>query len=128
MEITTLEIVALGHAGIGVQDLQASRAFYSGVLGIRALPTAETRKLSFQVSPSEQLTVREVGRPADLQSAGIHHIAFIVGNTPTKLDEAARHLDAHRVGYERVAHEEHESLYCRDPDGHLIELYYWPSW
>jgi catechol 2,3-dioxygenase-like lactoylglutathione lyase family enzyme len=51
-----------------------------------------------------------------------------VGNTPRKLDEAAQHLDAHRVGYERVTHAEHESLYCRDPDGHLIELYYWPSW
>jgi len=123
-----MQITGLGQAGIGVRDLQASKAFYSGVLGMRALPTAEGRKLQFQIGESEQLTVREVGRVVDLRANGVHHIAFIIGNTPLKLDEAAQHLDAHRVEYERVAHEEHESLYCRDPDGHLVELYYWPSW
>ena len=123
-----MHITALGHAGLGVRDLQASAAFYSGVLRIRTLPAKRPLELCFEVSASEHLTVREVEGEIDPLSGGIHHIAFIVGNTPLKLDEAARHLDAHRVGYERVAHEEHESLYCRDPDGHLVELYYWPSW
>jgi catechol 2,3-dioxygenase-like lactoylglutathione lyase family enzyme len=123
-----MQITGLGHAGIGVRDLQASAAFYAGILGMRTLPTAETRKLRFQVSDREQLTLRETGCAVDPQSNGVHHIAFIVGNTPTTLDAAAQQLDAHRVDYERVAHEEHESLYCRDPDGHLVELYYWPSW
>jgi len=124
-----MQITALGHAGLGVRDLQASKAFYSGVLGMPTVPSAEARKLKFQVSEREQLTLREVsGRSANEQSTGVHHIAFIVGNTPITLNEAALHLDAHRVLYERVTHEEHESLFCRDPDGHLVELYYWPSW
>ena len=123
-----MQITGLGHTGIGVRDLRASEAFYSGVLGMRTLPTAEARKLRFQVSDREQLTLRETGRALDPQGNGVDHIAFIVGNTPTTLDAAAQQLDAHRVDYERVAHEEHESLYCRDPDGHLVELYYWPSW
>jgi catechol 2,3-dioxygenase-like lactoylglutathione lyase family enzyme len=123
-----MNITALGHASIGVRDLQASEAFYSGVLGMPAQRIPEARKICFQVSEREQLTVREVAPPADFRATGVDHIAFIVGNTPTNLDDAARHLDEHRVGYDRVIHEEHESLYCRDPDGHLIELYYWPSW
>ena len=123
-----MQITSLGHAGLGVRDLQASKAFYSGVLGMQVLPGVEARKLSFQVSESERLTVCEVGRAIDPLSGGVNHVAFIIGNTPRKLDEAAEHLEAHRVRYERVAHEEHESLYCRDPDGHLVELYYWPSW
>ena len=124
-----MQITAIGHAGLGVRDLQASKAFYSGVLGMPTLPSAEARKLKFQVSEREQLTLREViAESASPPSTGVHHIAFIVGNTPMKLNEAAQHLDAHRVSYERVVHEEHESLFCRDPDGHIVELYYWPSW
>ena len=41
---------------------------------------------------------------------------------------AATHLKENGVDFEAVAHEEYESLYLRDPDGHLIELYYWPEW
>lgn len=123
-----MQITSLGHAGLGVRDLQASKAFYSGVLGMRALPSREAHTLSFRVSESERLTVCEVGRAIDPRSGGVNHVAFIVGNSPRTLDAAAEHLDAHRVSYERVTHEEHESLYCRDPDGHLVELYYWPSW
>jgi catechol-2,3-dioxygenase len=125
-----MQITALGHAGIAVHDLEASRAFYAGVLGM-TLRGDDARKLNFQVSESEQLLIRKIdasGAVTDKRVTGLNHIAFIVGNTPLKLDEAARHLEAHRVDYERVAHEEHESLYCRDPDGHLVELYYWPSW
>jgi catechol 2,3-dioxygenase-like lactoylglutathione lyase family enzyme len=124
-----MHITAIGHAGLGVRDLQASKAFYSGVLGMPTVPGVEAHRLKFQVSEREQLTLREViGDSANAHSTGVHHIAFIVGNTPMKLNEAAQHLDAHRVLYERVVHEEHESLFCRDPDGHLVELYYWPSW
>ena len=122
-----MQITALGHAGLTVRDLRASEAFYAGVLGMKALPNRDARKLKFQVNDREQLMLRELADAAP-RSAGVHYIAFIVGNTPKTLDAAAEHLDAHRVDYERVAHEEHESLYCRDPDGHLVELYYWPSW
>jgi glyoxylase I family protein len=122
-----MQITALGHAGIGVRDLQASRRFYEGVLGM-SLRSTELHSLKFQVSESEQLLVREVDPPFGAALTGVHHIAFIVGNTPARLDAAAQQLTLHRVDYERVAHEEHESLYCRDPDGHIVELYYWPSW
>jgi catechol 2,3-dioxygenase-like lactoylglutathione lyase family enzyme len=126
-----MQITALGHAGIATRDLNACRAFYADVLGMQLLQTQEGDGLRFRVSDSEHFFVRKVSdelASPDSRSSGVHHIAFIIGNTPGKLDEAALHLDSHRIGYERVAHEEHESLYCRDPDGHLVELYYWPSW
>ena len=121
-----MQITALGHAGLTVRDLQASKVFYADVLGMRMLPMSDARRLKFQVSDREQLMLREAVDATP--RAGVHHIAFIVGNTPRTLDAAAEHLDAHRVQYERVAHEEHESLYFHDPDGHVVELYYWPSW
>lgn len=122
-----MRITGLGHAGIAVRDLEASRYFYESVLGV-PLHSRGSRSLKFQVSESEQLLVREIDAPAAARGSGLHHIGFIVGNTPSTLEAAASHLAAHRIDFERVAHSEHESLYCRDPDGHIVELYYWPSW
>jgi catechol 2,3-dioxygenase-like lactoylglutathione lyase family enzyme len=58
MQSTALHITALGHAGIAVRDLQASKAFYAGVLGMRAVPTGEGRKLRFQVRASSSWFAR----------------------------------------------------------------------
>ena len=55
-------------------------------------------------------------------------IAFVIGNNPRMLEEAADHLHKSGVSFQEVAHAEYESLVLRDPDGRPIELYYWPEW
>lgn len=127
-----MHITSFGHAAIKVRDLDSSEAFYSGILGMPVVMRfPEEQELSFGVGKSSLFMVQAVGKDApapDSRTLGVHHMAFIVGNNPATLDAAARALSQHGVRYEHVAHEEYESLYCRDPDGHLIELYYWPSW
>lgn len=127
-----MNITSFGHAAIKVRDLDASEAFYSGILRMPVVMRFPQRsERSFGVGTSSHFLVQAVGADApvpDERTLGVHHVAFVVGNNPAALDEAARHLDRHRIDYQRVAHEEYESVYCRDPDGHLIELYYWPSW
>ncbi|MGH8176095.1 MAG: VOC family protein [Steroidobacter sp.] len=127
-----MNITGLGHAAIKVRDLDVSERFYSGVLNMPVAVRWEAdRELGFQVGEANRFLVRAVGADApapDERTLGVHHIAFIVGNTPASLDAAAQRLDQHQIRYERTTHEEFESLYFRDPDGHLIELYYWPSW
>jgi catechol 2,3-dioxygenase-like lactoylglutathione lyase family enzyme len=127
-----MNITALGHAAIKVRDLSASERFYSGVLNMPiVMRFDEEDELAFGVGQSGLFMVQALGADAtapDRRTLGMHHIAFIVGNNPQSLDAAAQRLDQHEVCYERAANEDFESLYCRDPDGHLIELYYWPSW
>ena len=87
--------------------------------------------IGFGIGGASVFMVQAVGKDApapDERTLGVHHMAFIVGNNPATLSDAAQQLDRHGVRYQRVMHEEFESLFCRDPDGHLIELYYWPSW
>jgi catechol 2,3-dioxygenase-like lactoylglutathione lyase family enzyme len=127
-----MNITAFGHAAIRVRDLVSSEAFYSGVLGMPVVMRfPEEQELGFGVGNSSVFMVHAVGKEApapDSKTLGIHHMAFIVGNNPATLSAAAQRLEDHGVKYQHVAHEEFESLLCRDPDGHLIELYYWPSW
>ncbi len=127
-----MNITALGHAAIRVRDLASSERFYSGVLGMPVVMRfPEEQELGFGIGKSSVFMVHAVGKDApapDARTLGIHHMAFIVGNTPDTLSAAANRLNEHGVMYQHIAHEEHESLFCRDPDGHLIELYYWPEW
>ena len=127
-----MNITALGHAAIRVRDLDSSEAFYSGVLGMPVVMRfPDEQELSFGIGESSVFMVQAVGKdapPPDARTLGVHHMAFIVGNNPATLNDAAQQLDRHGVKYHHVAHDEFESLFCRDPDGHLIELYYWPSW
>lgn len=127
-----MNIKSFGHAAVKVRDLNRSEAFYAGVLGMPVvMRIPKDQKLGFGIGEGSHFLVQAIGEDArtpDARTLGVHHIAFVVGNTPAMLDAAARELDSHAVQYDRVAHEEFESLYCRDPDGHLIGLYYWPSW
>ncbi|HEY4366484.1 MAG TPA: VOC family protein [Steroidobacteraceae bacterium] len=127
-----MNITSFGHAAIKVRDLDISEAFYSGVLRMPVVMSfPQDRERGFGVGATSHFLVQAVGPDApapDAHTLGVHHVAFVVGNNPAALDAAASHLDQHRIGYRRVSHEEYESLYCHDPDGHLIELYYWPSW
>jgi catechol-2,3-dioxygenase len=72
--------------------------------------------------------VLEAGGARPSHHSGLPDVAFVIGNNPRTLQAAAIHLAENGITFEAVAHEDYESLYLRDPDGHLVELYYWPEW
>ena len=96
-----MNITALGHAAIRVRDLASSERFYSGVLGMPVVMRfPEEQELGFGIGKSSVFMVHAVGKDApapDARTLGIHHMAFIVGNTPDTLSAAANRLNEHGV-------------------------------
>jgi catechol 2,3-dioxygenase-like lactoylglutathione lyase family enzyme len=122
-----MNITAVGQAGIRARDLAASERFYAGVLNMPLLGREPASgALSFRVGESHRLVVQP--KSPDAWPDETDHIAFVIGNNPAALDAVAQHLDEHHVVYQRREYGEFESVCCRDPDGRLVELYYWPSW
>lgn len=112
------------HAGLVISDLQKSRAFYEGLLGL--MPSAARPEMGFEgvwydighnqihlmVVPNPYA---EITRPA--HGGRDNHLALAVDDVePIKaaLDKAGVPYSASKSG--RAA------VFCRDPDGNAIEF------
>lgn len=126
-----MNITDLGRASLQVRDLAISERFYARVLGMPVVSRcARGSHVGLRVADGREFVLEPAAQSLgnSSRSPRAPQIAFVIGNNPRTLQEAAQHLSSHGIPFEHVAREEYESLYVRDPDGHLIELYYWPEW
>ncbi|MFK8251625.1 VOC family protein [Ancylobacter terrae] len=120
------------ETGLYVDDLGRARAFYEGVLGLKAM-VADARFVGYDAGPASVLllftrgaTLAPVAMPGGTipphDGHGPLHFALAIpaGSLAAWLD----HLAAKGVAIEgRVDWKGGgTSLYFRDPDGHLVEL------
>lgn len=122
-----MEIDRLDHLVLTVADVEASIAFYTRVLGMRAVSFGQGRRaLAFgrqkiNLHPAQAPLAPHAQRP----TPGSADLCLIIR---TPLDQARRELDAAGVAVEQgpVARTGATgpilSLYLRDPDGNLIEI------
>jgi ureidoacrylate peracid hydrolase len=117
---TTADAHAIGfaHMLLKVSDIKRSERFYVDLLGFKvrpAKPLADGRPFV----PFEQGIALTVGGPADAPQ--IDHIAFKAVNVPA----LAQRLKAADVKFVRDLHDGIYGLtiYIRDPDNNMIELY-----
>ncbi|HOE96051.1 MAG TPA: VOC family protein [Candidatus Sumerlaeota bacterium] len=124
-----------------VDDLERAAAFYSDVLGMRAM-TGDERFRALEIAPGHVLLLFVRGgtlEPVDTgngiipphDGGGPVHVGFAIDLAD--LVEWERRLAEHRVPLEsRVARPRGgRSIYFRDPDGHLVELLtpgVWPNY
>jgi catechol 2,3-dioxygenase-like lactoylglutathione lyase family enzyme len=149
-------IRSVGAVGMTVSDMDASVDFYSSVLGFKKVSDAEVlgddyerlkglfglrmRVVRMQLGDetielSEYLTPKGKPFPIDTRSNDLwfQHIAIVVSD----MDKAFEHLRRNKVQYASTAPQTIpawnkaaggiRAFYFRDPDGHFLEIIYFPE-
>ncbi len=129
-----LTVQALDHLVVQVTDLEASAKWYARVLGMTRedIPPTDGNPPRTEMKFGRQkINLRPIAMSkedwftADHEAAGGEDLCFL---TDAKPDEVVRHLQAQGVaivagpGPRRGAQGTLMSVYCRDPDGSLIEI------
>ena len=130
----TVKVNALDHLVINVADVARSVAWYSTILGMAVKvfdPGAGRTPRTSLVFGNQKINVRPRDADkvewftADHEAAGSDDLCFLTSSTP---DEVVAHLKANGVAIEegpvarQGARGTLRSVYCRDPDGSLIEI------
>lgn len=125
----------IGHVALRVRSLAASVPFYTQVLGLREVARLDAEAitivggemafLSFGSNHHDLALLQAPdARPADPGCAGLVHVALRIGDDIETLRAMHARLLEHGVSLSLSRdHEVSQSLYLRDPDGLLIELF-----
>ncbi len=122
---------AFDHVTIVCTDLEATKRFYVGVLGMREVtrPAFSFPGCWFQLGGVQIHATQaspEAGRPGWTREAGTvvargHHIAFAVQDVAQALEIAQAHGVRIASPLQRRA-DGYRQAYIADPDGHVVEL------
>lgn len=122
-----MQIEALDHLVLTVADIDVTVTFYTRVLGMRAITFGEGRRAL--VFGQQKINLHPASAPirphAKSPQAGSADLCFL---TSTPLDEVIAQLDVCGILVEAGpvartgATGPIRSVYCRDPDGNLIEV------
>jgi catechol 2,3-dioxygenase-like lactoylglutathione lyase family enzyme len=129
-----LTVQGLDHLVVQVSDLEASALWYARVMGMKREdvspapgqpPRTAMRFGRQKINLRPIATSKEDWFTADHEASGSEDLCFLTDSTP---DEVVQHLRAQGVaivagpGARRGAQGTLMSVYCRDPDGSLIEI------
>jgi catechol 2,3-dioxygenase-like lactoylglutathione lyase family enzyme len=129
-----VKVNALDHIVINVADVARCTEWYRKILGMEVKvfdPGPGKTPRTSLVFGNQKINVRPLGADkvewftADHETAGSDDLCFLTASTP---EQVVAHLDACGVAIEEgpVAKQDARgtlrSVYCRDPDGSLIEI------
>ena len=130
----SFKVHALDHLVINVSDVARSAQWYQKILGMEVKVfdpgDGKTPRTSL-IFGNQKINVRPRDADkvewftADHEMAGSDDLCFLTSSTP---DEVAAHLSANGVAIEEGPVKKQGargtllSVYCRDPDGNLIEI------
>jgi catechol 2,3-dioxygenase len=119
----------IGHVVLKVRDLERTKKFYAEVMGLEIMKVEPSIKMAFFASNGRdhhEIAAIEIdGNIPDSQAGGVglSHLAFRLRDE-AHLRAAYTDLKEHEVKIiSAVNHGVTKSIYFRDPDGHLLEVY-----
>lgn len=119
----------IGHVVLKVRDLERTKKFYAEVMGLEVMKVEPSIKMAFFASNGrdhhEVAAIEIDGNVPDSQAGGVglSHVAFRLLDE-AHLRAAYTDLKEHEVKIiSAVNHGVTKSIYFRDPDGHLLEVY-----
>ncbi|HTO70387.1 MAG TPA: VOC family protein [Myxococcota bacterium] len=116
----SLRVKGLQHLNLTVADLARARAFYRDVLGFEV--SFAKGNTVWLAAGGDLLGLSEGDAPA---GRSFEHFGFMV-DSPADVDRWAAQLRAHGVAAEKGPYDRSDgrSVYFRDPDGHLVEIFW----
>jgi catechol 2,3-dioxygenase-like lactoylglutathione lyase family enzyme len=130
----SLKVTALDHLVINVSDVKRSAEWYRKILGMEIKvfdPGHGKTPRTSLIFGNQKINVRPRGADktewftANHEAAGSDDLCFLTSDTP---QQVVAHLNSHGVRIEegpvakQGARGVLRSVYCRDPDGSLIEI------
>ena len=135
-EQSPIRVRYIDHVTVVVKDLERSRDFYVGVLGMEEAPRPGFGFPGswFQAGPSQIHLIEEheasgpagLGRSTGSSVSRGHHFAFEVADASRTADDLAK-LGVKLAAGPKQRPDGPTQLYIHDPDGHLVELFSYPS-
>ena len=124
-----MKISGLAHVVLQVRNRERSEAFYHGLLGLPIAARYEpVRSTFFSIGNDHHcFAIIEVGDDASLpdpRGAGLRHVAFRLADSPAELVSVKRRIEAAGATIQKILdHGITLSIYVKDPDDNVVELY-----
>jgi len=124
----SIRITALDHVVLNVSNVEASADWYQRVLGMKRKdfePAHGRHRRVSLVFGNQKLNLRHFSKEGRNGTAMTDDLCFLTETTP---EDVVEHLRRSGVAIEEGPVEKHGaigfliSVYCRDPDGRMIEI------
>jgi catechol 2,3-dioxygenase len=117
------------HCVLNCRDVEASKQFYTEVLGMEVVSYNQERKMAFLSFGTEHHDIALFQFPTEAAALepnhlGLNHLALEIEGGEDQLKELYARLTAHQVRIDRVTdHVMSRSVYFFDPDGNRLEIF-----
>ncbi|OGT46948.1 MAG: glyoxalase [Gammaproteobacteria bacterium RIFCSPHIGHO2_12_FULL_38_11] len=124
----SIKTLGLRHVALNIFDLESCVKFYIEIFGMKVEWQPDDDNFYLTSGKDNLALHRTTKTERDRASQRLDHIGFIV-KTPEEVDRAFQLLLEHKIDIvapPKTHRDNARSLYCKDPDGNVVQVIYHP--